>query len=372
LLGDLKVLEIVQEDLSFGTRILGDLGALIISVKDISKPIEKDDPKFLYHNINKYVFGLNVRSPQAGKILLDLVKKTDVVLTDEGISSFIEDDYLDKFLKANPGISHLRIRGSFCGNGVGYPYEDVLISARSGQMSLTGSPSGSPTPLGGKQTLYTGSLYIAIAILLMFYKRTLEGSGLAADLSLEECAISAIEDVIIRFISDGIPPRRNGAFSQNKHFAILPCEDGHVQMTILYQLETLLELLGFAITQKELTEDEILLRKKTNKIIARLRMWMKNYSCHEIFHLGQTMHFPWAPLFSIKDVLRSPQLQNRKFFRRVKRGDSLTIPFVPYKVRGFKPGIKLPDMERDTREICLNYLKMSAYRFSRLKKDGVL
>jgi crotonobetainyl-CoA:carnitine CoA-transferase CaiB-like acyl-CoA transferase len=49
------------------------------------------------------------------------------------------------------------------------------------------------------------------------------------------------------------------------------------------------------------------------------------------------MRFPWAPVYSAKEVLESPQLKSRGFFVEVghpEAGTFIQYPGVPYKFEG--------------------------------------
>ena len=60
---------------------------------------------------------------------------------------------------------------------------------------------------------------------------------------------------------------------------------------------------------------------------------------NELFEMGQLMRFPWAPVQSPGEVLRSPQLNGRDFFVELNHpeiGGVLKCPGIPYKFsRGF-------------------------------------
>ncbi|GAI27382.1 unnamed protein product, partial [marine sediment metagenome] len=67
--------------------------------------------------------------------------------------------------------------------------------------------------------------------------------------------------------------------------------------------------------------------------------WTKTHTVDALFELGQRMRFPWAPVQSPGDILRSPQLNGRDFFVEMdhpETGSVLKFPGVPYKFsRGF-------------------------------------
>jgi crotonobetainyl-CoA:carnitine CoA-transferase CaiB-like acyl-CoA transferase len=69
-------------------------------------------------------------------------------------------------------------------------------------------------------------------------------------------------------------------------------------------------------------------------IIEILERWTKIHTTKELFELGQLMHFPWAPIYSLEEVLNNPQLKAREFFTGVEHPEinkSIFYPGSPYK-----------------------------------------
>jgi crotonobetainyl-CoA:carnitine CoA-transferase CaiB-like acyl-CoA transferase len=70
-------------------------------------------------------------------------------------------------------------------------------------------------------------------------------------------------------------------------------------------------------------------------VIEVIQRWTRIHTARELFELGQLMHFPWAPIYSIKEVLRSPQLNSRGFFIEVDHPEistSIKYPVTPFKL----------------------------------------
>jgi crotonobetainyl-CoA:carnitine CoA-transferase CaiB-like acyl-CoA transferase len=68
-------------------------------------------------------------------------------------------------------------------------------------------------------------------------------------------------------------------------------------------------------------------------VLDVLQRWTRTHTVHDLFELGQSMRFPWAPVSSPGDVLQSPQLQARAFFRDVEHRElhtRLKYPGMPY------------------------------------------
>lgn len=363
---ELKVLEFTGTYTSFGARILADLGAFVIRIED-PKFREKKDPLFLFHNLNKYVTRLDIKHEEAKNLLLEFIRKVDIFVTDKD-PSYIEENGLgyEALKKINPKLIYI----SVIGTKRNLPVDDTILSALSGHMYVTGKKHGLPLKLACNQTLYVGALYIALASLLSYLKRLEEKKGLFVELILEECAISVAEDLLIFYLTQGLIPEREGYLSRDKTFCIIPCKDGYIQMTLLYQLETLIEMMeddGIKLKAPFNSEKEA--QKNFRRILKLVEKWAKLYKKRELFEKGQSMRFPWAPIFSPSDLSKLPHLKSRNFFLR-KRG--LIFPSKPYRFKNFVKNIKLPSPKDDERFLFSTLLGLGKKELERLKRLGII
>ncbi len=245
--------------------------------------------------------------------------------------------------RTNPGLIHVAITG-FGQKGPGARCRscDIVASATGGQMFIMGDPSGRPLVPFGEQSYYTGSLFGAVRIILALRERDLTGKGMYVDLSLQEAVASTLDHVMVRWFYEKTITRRQGNLYGNSFFCILPCKDGHIQLTLLQQWETLVELMAAEGMARDLCDsqwnDEAYRIDHISHIIEVVGEWTKKHTAEELFSLGQAMRFPWAPLCSLEDVLKSPQLKARQFFKPIGQQSNrseLPCPGLPCKFSAF-------------------------------------
>ena len=358
LLSDIRVLDLADQKASFCSKILADMGARVIKIEkpggDTSRnigPFRKDTSKskrslsFFYNNTNKLGITLDIEQREGKSFFLRLVKRTDVIV--ETFSpGYLEQTSLDfKVLtKTNPELILVSVTG-FGQNGPRSHYKpcDLVASAYGGQMFVSGSPVRPPLRAFGEQSYFAASLFAATGVLLALRKRAKTGEGEHIDVSLQESVTATLEHVMVRYFSEKIIPRRQGSLHWNDAFVVLPCKDGFIHLTVFQQWETLIEWLdneGMAEDLKDkkwLNEDYR--RAHAEHVIRVLARWTKTHEVNELFEIGQLMRFPWAPVQSPSEVLRSPQLNGRDFFVELNHpeiGGVLKYPGVPYKFsRGF-------------------------------------
>ena len=96
-------------------------------------------------------------------------------------------------------------------------------------MSTTGVPDGQPQRAGVAITdLFTG-LYSVSGILAALHQRHRTGKGQHIDMALMDCAVSAMANQALNYLSTGTPPGRTGNYHPNlTPYQVFDCSDGHI------------------------------------------------------------------------------------------------------------------------------------------------
>jgi crotonobetainyl-CoA:carnitine CoA-transferase CaiB-like acyl-CoA transferase len=247
-------------------------------------------------------------------------------------------------------------------------------------MFVSGTSSGPPVKLPGLQSYYAASLFGAVAILLTLRERRLTGKGRHMDLSTQEAVASTLDHVMVDYFYDRKVTRRQGNIYGNRLFRILPCKDGFIQITILQNWETLLELMASEGMAEDLLEEkwqqQIYREEHFEHIMGVVGRWTRGHTKAELFELGQAMRFPWASVDSAKEVLKSPQLAARKFFIEAELpedGPVISLPGIPYKFSTSLPPLpkSAPSLGEHTRQI-LEKLGVGQRRIEKLAKMKVI
>jgi crotonobetainyl-CoA:carnitine CoA-transferase CaiB-like acyl-CoA transferase len=144
---------------------------------------------------------------------------------------------------------------------------------------------------------------------------------------------------MVRYFYDRIIPKREGNLSWNHSSFILPCKDGHIHLTIFTGWETLIEWVASEGMAEDLMDekwkDEEYRLRHIDHVIGILQRWTQTHFSRELFELGQSMRFPWAPVYSPEQVLENLQLIERGFFIDVDHPEmhtSFKYPGVPYQL----------------------------------------
>jgi crotonobetainyl-CoA:carnitine CoA-transferase CaiB-like acyl-CoA transferase len=334
-LGDTLVIDLSDKRGSFCSKLLSDLGARVIRIEPPGggPSPQLDLLSFVYRNAHKERLTLDPDGRRGRATLRKLLKKADVLIetlsTDCLRKLRLSPASLSRF---NPSLIHVSITG-FGRNGrmARYRWNNALASAFGGQTYLSGSSQGKPNAPPGDQTYYSTSLFGAVAVLLALRERMNTGGGRLIDLSAQEAVASTLDHVMVDWFHGSAITHRQGNIYGNNAFVILPSSDGFIQITILQNWETLVELMASEGQAGDLTKDSW--RERTYRethfdhIVQVVGNWTRTHTKHELFELGQAMRFPWAPVCSPEEVLKSPQLAARGFFGPT--GIENKAPFLP-------------------------------------------
>ncbi|NLC04690.1 MAG: CoA transferase, partial [Tissierellia bacterium] len=173
-LENIKVLDLTRVLAGpYSTMILGDLGADIIKVE---MPVIGDDARhfgpymnsesayFMSLNRNKRSITLNLKTAKGKEVLLEMVKKVDVLVENfrPGTMEKLGLGY-EELKVINPKL----IYAASSGYGHTGPYSkraayDAVVQAMGGLMSITGKEGGEPTRVGTSVGDITAGLFTTI------------------------------------------------------------------------------------------------------------------------------------------------------------------------------------------------------------------
>ncbi len=346
LLAGICILDLADEQGSFCSKLLADLGATVIKVENPAGDPSRASKLFKYHNLNKLGITLDLQDPEGKRLFHALIRNADA-LVESFSPGHLEALHLGfkQLRRINPQLIHLSITGfGQTGRKRAYHSCDSVQAACGGQMHVSGIPTGKPLKLFGPQSCYAASLFGANALLLSLRQRKITGRGRHIDLSMQEAVASTLDHVTIDYFQDRMTPGRPTHDLHPESFFTFPCKDGYIEIPLLRNGDTLLELVNSETTAtKELGAEwkDAAYRKKHYRLFhTAVTGWTTRHTKRELFHLGQAMGFPWAPVESPEEVLRSPQLKARRFFARTEpaaKHRSLSVPGLPYRFSTFSP-----------------------------------
>jgi crotonobetainyl-CoA:carnitine CoA-transferase CaiB-like acyl-CoA transferase len=228
-LAGIKVLDLTRALAGpFCTMILGDLGADVIKVEPLNGdmirlwgPFDRQTSAYyLSGNRNKRGMALDFRHPEAPSVLLDMVRKCDVVVENfkPGTMEVLGLGY-DKLSEMLPSLVFVSVTGfGKDGPAGGQPGFDQIAQGYSGLMSVTGSDESGPTRVGVAIGDQTSGMWAAMGTLAALMQRTSSGLGQRVDTSLLASLVGLLSVQGQRYLSLGEVPGLAG----NTHPVISP------------------------------------------------------------------------------------------------------------------------------------------------------
>src|SRR5438093_2184 len=263
----------------FATRQLADLGARVIKIE---RPDEGDFARhydatvkglasyFVWLNRSKQSVTLDLKRPEASKILARILERTDVFVQN------LAPGAADR-LGTSPALLRERHPGlivcTISGYGSSGPYArkkayDLLVQSEVGLVSITGSDAAA-SKVGISVADIAAGMYAYSGILTALIARGLSGKGTTIDVSLFDALAEWMGAPAYYTAYGGTPPARTGA----NHASIAPYGPftGRDGSEVYLGIQNAREWTRFCtdvLHRRELTEDE---RFRTNALRVQHR-----------------------------------------------------------------------------------------------------
>ena len=315
----------------FAGQTLADLGAEVIKIEaEAGDDTRRWGPPFIEHdgaqsaayfhscNRGKSSEVVNIATPEGQARLRDLIMDADILIENFKVGGLAKYGLDYAFLSAlNPRLIYCSITGF----GQDGPYAhragyDYIIQGMCGFMSVTGAPDGQPQRAGVAITdLFTG-LYAVNGILAALHQRARTGRGQHIDMALFDCAVAAMANQTLNYLSTGTPPGRIGNYHPNlTPYQVFDCADGHIIIAIgndaqysrlcaLLDLPEMAEAPEFATNADRVTHRE--------EITQKLTQATKKQLCTDLLSACEAAGVPAGPINDMAQVFDDPQIRARQ------------------------------------------------------------
>lgn len=229
----------------FCTRQLADLGARVIKVErpgsgDFARAYDERvkglASHFVWTNRSKESITLDVKKPEAARILQQLIDGADVLVQNlaPGAAARLGLSY-DALAPSHPGLIVCDISGYGDDPAAPGPYRDkkaydLLIQSESGFLSVTGTPE-EPAKAGCSIADIAAGMYAYTNILAALLERRQTGRGKRIDISMLESMVEWMSFPLYYAFDGAKPPMRAGAAHATIYpYGPFPAGDGRSVM----------------------------------------------------------------------------------------------------------------------------------------------
>ena len=383
-LAGLRVLDLTQETLSYGAKLLADLGADVVKIEPLGgergrrqAPIVETDVgemslPFAYANANKRSVALDLDSESGRGSFRSLAASSDLILESLPVGYLAERelDYLS-LSREHPELILTSITGfGQTGPQRDFRSNDLVASALGGAMISVGHPADPPVRLAGHQAEVISSTLAVGSSLIALSHRMRTGQGQHVDVSSLE-AMTAITHIagVGKWLEDGVIPKRVGTgLVASVPSGAYRCKDGLVYLMVNRPAHWL----ALASWIHEVTgNDEVLQPEFHGPSSSRLpyREFLDLFieeltttlTVDEAYHEGQRRHIAFTPVHTASRIAADPHLVARDYFQEIDLGGGkrAKMPGAPYRPSRTAWSIRrgVPALGADTDEVLREWVQ---------------
>ena len=350
-------------------QYLADMGADVVKVEPVDGAYERRwsganvyvdgiSGFYLCANRNKRSIGIDLKSNDGREVARRLIASADVVMENFRPGVFARLGFSEEALREiNPALIYASASGfGSTGPMAQKPGQDLLAQARSGLVSVTGTPEGGPTPVGAAIVDQHGGALLAMGVLGAIIRRMREGVGTRVEGSLLNAGIDLQGEALVNFFAGNLSREvlaRESNLATWFHaapYGVYPAKDGQVIVSLCDPAD-LAAALDDAVLRDAASLDRF---RDRDEYARRLRAATKRFTRSELAERFDRHNVWWAPLHYYDDLLSDPQLQHAQVFRRITvRGHPMVLVNHPNRYDGGVPELRVLALEigEHTREL---------------------
>lgn len=377
----------------FGTSWLSDMGATVIKVENPAGGeytrqcgpfVNGSSNYFATTNRNKKCVTLNLKDPEGKKMLLDMVKKVDVVTENfkPGTLEKLGIGY-EVLKETNPAIVLASISGygqeGLYSRRPGY---DTVAQAMGAIMSITGTEEMPPLKCGPSIGDVTSGMNLVIGVLAALYRAKTTGQGDHVDVALVDSVLALTTQDFIDYSQTRKLPRRLGNNyslwcpygtykAKDKYYTIGVGTEAHWESfcrNILNRPEL--------ITDPRFETQPVRVEHRA-EVDELVNEWAGKLPVKEVVDLLNQNNIPAAPVYDFDDVMEDVHFtEHRQMIKRVPHPEIGEVTYINMPVRFREAGLKEPEpagyLGQYNEEVYGEYLGLSGEDLARLKEKGTI
>jgi CoA:oxalate CoA-transferase len=340
---------------------------------------------FAMLNSNKRAVTLNLKSVRGRALLIEMVKRADVLL--ENFSPGVLDRLgvgWSVLKEINPRL----VYASGSGFGLSGPDRDSLamdltVQAVSGIMSITGFPDGPPVKAGAAFVDFLSGIHLYAGVMTALVERATTGQGRLVEVAMEETVYPTLASNLgFLYNSNGQVPPRTG----NRHgglaiapYNVYPAKDGYV--AIICVVENHWQNLLAAMGREDLKDDPRFADNAarvgnlalTDAVVQR---WTEALGKNEIFARTKQHRIPSAPVRDLLEVMNDRHMHERGMLERIDHPElgDIVVPTSPLRFHGADRVATTPSprIGQHNDQVYGGWLGLSAEDIAALRREGVI
>lgn len=354
-------------------QYLADMGADVIKVEPLTGAYERQwsganvyvegvSGFYLCANRNKRSIAIDLKSPEGTDVARRLIAEADVVLENFRPGVFARLGFDDAALaRINPTLIFASASGfGSSGPMATKPGQDLLVQARSGLISVTGSRESGPTPVGAAVVDQHGGALLAMGILGALIRKIREGKGTRVEGSLLNAGIDLQGEPLVNWFAGNIDrtalhrEKNLATWFHQAPYGVYPTSDGHVVVS-LCETANLADAVNSDALRALVSNDRYEDRDAFARALAEATA---NFTMAELEERFDAKNVWWAPIKYYDELLDDPQIVHSQVFREVNvRGRKIRLVNHPNRYDGKVPDLRVLALEigEHTNEILVEH-----------------
>jgi len=376
----------------YAAQIFGDLGARVIKIEppggEMTRTlsphfVKGESAYFLAVNRNKESLAIDLKHARGRAIMLDLVKRADIVVENfrPGVAARLGLGY-DALKAANPKI----VVCSISGFGQDGPYRDrpaydIIVQAMSGGMSMTGELGGKPVRAGIPLGDLSAGMYAVIGALAALERVRSEGVGAYLDVAMLDCQISMlVYQAAYHLIAGEVPGPQGREHVSFPTYRAFRCADG-IEIVVAANTERMWSDLCAALGRADLPADprftlnEDRLRNRA-ALAPLLEAAAAAIPSDRLLAALAAAQVPAGPINTLDRALADAQVRHRDMVVELtdRDGDSIRVAGNPLKFTGqsTREHAYPHRLGADSAPILRDLLGLSEDEVAKLANDGII
>ncbi len=413
MLSPYRVLDLTTERGLLCGQLLGDMGADVIKVEPPGGsparglgPFLNDQPhpdRSLYwwaYNRNKRSITLDIDRPEGRELLKRLVAGSDFLLESFNPGEMAARGLgYDDLAALNPKLVYVSIT-AFGRDGpkASYADADLIIMAAGGPLVLTGDEDRPPVRVSVPQAYLHASADGAVGALVAHHESVRSGRGQHVDVAAEQSVAMATQSYVLAAPLGSVEARRMAGgvkFGPLDIPLVWPARDGYIALTFLFgsALGVFTRKLMHYLCERgfcdEATRDKDWIAfgerlfsgaeplsefERVKRIVSE---FTSSHTKAELLDLAVERGFLMTPITTVEEVVKSPQLEAREYFRPLEHpelGRSFLYPgpFAKFSATPLRYRRRPPTVGEHNREIYCGELGLSDADLRNLSERGIV
>ncbi len=337
MLNTTRILDLTDEPLAFGARLLADLGADVVRV-------ERGWAHLLY-NAGKRSVAVEVDDPAAWSRIESLLPQFDVLLTPLESHGALAD-WLERGRRGD-WPSDISIVDAVFRRGASEPMTDLTAMAAGGHTVLNGHPEDPPVWAAGNLSYKQASIAVAEAALALITQRRRSGGCGRITVSVQEAVcFTTLQTASGNWWTwHGLSPDRHIPIGSGITFR---AKDGHWLSFTIHPphwhrfVDWVDEVLGLEAGELRGAQwdDEFWREQHRAEIVPWIDRLCQALSVTELHDRRQELGLLVLPINTVEEVAADRHLQARGYYQEVDHpqlGRTLTMPRPAVRTRGTQP-----------------------------------